>query len=32
MLVYNPRCGDRLRVEFTAISDGYRHTVTLIAK
>jgi hypothetical protein len=31
-LVYNPRCGDRLRVEFTAIAEGYRHTVTLIAK
>jgi hypothetical protein len=31
-LVYNPRRGDRLRIEFTAIADGYRHTVTLIAK
>jgi RES domain-containing protein len=31
-LVYNPRRGDRLRIQFTAIADGYRHTVTLIAK
>jgi hypothetical protein len=31
-LVYNPRPGDRMRIEFTAITDGYRHSVTLLAK
>jgi RES domain-containing protein len=31
-LVYNPRRSDRLRIEFTAIADGYHHTATLVAK
>jgi hypothetical protein len=31
-LVYNPRRSDRLRIEFAAIADGYRHSVSLIAK
>jgi hypothetical protein len=31
-LVYSPRRSDRMRIEFTAITDGYRHSVTLMAK
>jgi len=30
-LVYNPRRGERLRLDFAASDDGYRHTVTLVA-
>jgi hypothetical protein len=31
-LVYSPRRGDRRRIEFSATTDGYRHSVTLPAK